>query len=125
MIKEKLDFYRAILLERKKYILNTIELLTEISQVKEAEADSIEKYSNHIADQSSDTMGKEDSFMLISRELLYLNRIDEALKSIDIGDYGTCKTCGKEIPHERLEAVPTTDTCINCKNIQAKTFILN
>ena len=99
--------------------------MRDISQVKESDSDTNEKYRSHIADESSDTMEKEISFMLLSRELRYLNRIDNTLRALDKGDYGICKICGDEIPRERLEAVPTTDTCINCKNKKAISFILN
>jgi RNA polymerase-binding protein DksA len=116
MKKERLDLYRSNLLERRKFVLETIERLREISQIKEVELDLNEKYSDHLADQASDSMGREESFMFISRELQYLYRIDNALTSIDHGKYGICKICGKEIPYRRLEAVPTTDTCVNCKN---------
>ena len=125
MLKEKLEFYRSVLMEKRMFILSTIERLREMSQIKETEVDLHEKYSYHLADQSSDSLRREESFMLISRELIYLNRIDNALKSIDHGDYGICKVCGKEIPHERLEAVPTTDTCISCKTTHIKRFNMN
>jgi|3_EtaG_2_1085321.scaffolds.fasta_scaffold02506_9 hypothetical protein len=28
-----------------------------------------------------------------------------------------CTQCGSEIPAERLEVLPNTDTCINCSNV--------
>ena len=125
MIKEKLDFYRSILLERRNYILDIIERLQEMSQIKEAELELNKKYTDHLADQGSESGGREELFMFISRELQYLYRINDAINSIDKGDYGICKICGEEIPKERLEAVPTTDTCINCKNSQIKKMYLN
>ena len=115
MKKEDLDFYRSNLLERRKYILDTIERLRELSQIMESELEINERYQTHPADQGSDTMAKEESFMLISRELMYLQQIDNALRAIDEGTYGICKICGNEIPENRLKAVPTTDTCIHCK----------
>lgn len=38
-----------------------------------------------------------------------------ALKAIEQGSYGVCKYCGKEIDPKRLEARPTSSTCIACK----------
>ena len=116
MKSEKLDFYRSILLERRKFVLETIERLRETSQIREAELELYEKHSDNLADQGSDSLGKEELFMFISRELQYLYRIDDALSSIDRGNYGVCKNCGKDIPRKRLEAVPTTNICVNCKN---------
>ncbi|GFN30419.1 TraR/DksA C4-type zinc finger protein [Paenibacillus xylaniclasticus] len=39
-------------------------------------------------------------------------RIDLALKAIDNGTYGRCLTCGKDIPYERLEALPDSLYCV-------------
>jgi len=116
MTKKELDFFRSILLEKRKFTMSTVERLKEMSQIKDA--DNNEKYTSHIADQASDTMEKEEMFYLLSRELTYLSRIESTLKSIELGKYGICKICNQEIPHERLEAVPTTDTCVSCKNKQ-------
>jgi RNA polymerase-binding protein DksA len=125
MSKENLDYFRSILLERRKFILETIERLREMSNAREGEFEFNEKYSNHLADQSGDSMGKEESFMFISRELQYLYQINNSLKSVDSGQYGKCNICGKKIPKARLELVPTTDICINCKNTHLKRRYLN
>jgi RNA polymerase-binding protein DksA len=116
MKHERLEYYRLILIERRKFVIETIERLRETSQIKEMEFESNERYSDNLVDQGSDSMGREQSFMLLSRELQYLYRIENALEAIDRGNYGICKICGKQISQKRLEAVPTTDTCINCKN---------
>ena len=41
--------------------------------------------------------------------------IDEAVLTLDTGDYGFCETCGVEIGVRRLEARPTATLCIDCK----------
>jgi RNA polymerase-binding protein DksA len=116
MKQQRLDLYRSLLLERRKFVLETIERLRETSQIKEVELELNEKHSDHLVDQGSDSQGREESFMFISRELQYLYRIDHALSAIDNGNYGICRVCGKDIPQKRLKAVPTTVTCIDCKN---------
>jgi len=40
--------------------------------------------------------------------------IRSTLRRIDSGDYGFCAVCRQPIDRKRLEAVPTTDTCIHC-----------
>jgi RNA polymerase-binding transcription factor len=42
-------------------------------------------------------------------------RIEEARRALADGSYGTCKSCGREIPAERLEAVPEAVLCVNCQ----------
>ena len=43
-----------------------------------------------------------------------LIKIDNALRRIDSGDYGTCVKCDEEIAPKRLELDPTVLTCIRC-----------
>lgn len=39
----------------------------------------------------------------------------KALEAIEKGTYGKCKYCGKDIDIKRLEARPTSSSCISCK----------
>ena len=43
-----------------------------------------------------------------------IQEIRDALSRIDSGTYGRCTACGEAIPQKRLEALPTTRTCIAC-----------
>lgn len=43
-----------------------------------------------------------------------LAAIDEALRRIDQGLYGSCKRCGERIERARLEAVPHAVLCAAC-----------
>jgi len=66
--------------------------------------------------------------MFVQRDEKYLGYIEEALTRIDQGTYGLCIDCMDEpknlcptcplIPGERLEIVPITQHCIECKNIR-------
>jgi RNA polymerase-binding transcription factor DksA len=40
--------------------------------------------------------------------------LEHALGRIENGSYGTCETCGRVIPFERLEAVPEARRCVAC-----------
>jgi RNA polymerase-binding transcription factor DksA len=42
-------------------------------------------------------------------------RIEEARRALAEGSYGICRGCGREIPSERLEAVPEAVLCIDCQ----------
>ena len=44
-----------------------------------------------------------------------LAAIDDSLRRIEDGTYGTCARCGIGIPVERLEAHPWASLCIDCK----------
>lgn len=51
------------------------------------------------------------------RERKLIKKIDEALQSLENGDYGYCESCGVEIGIRRLEARPTATLCIDCKTL--------
>lgn len=44
-----------------------------------------------------------------------LRDVTKALASIDRGDYGTCKHCGKPIEEKRLLIRPVSTSCVSCK----------
>ena len=63
----------------------------------------------------------ERSSMIGMVEQLQQNHreIVEALARMDAGNYGSCERCRREIPFERLEAVPSTLMCVDCKQALA------
>lgn len=69
----------------------------------------------------SDRATQEEEFALElrtrDRERKLLKRIDSTLEKIDSGDYGFCEACGVEIGIRRLEARPTAELCIDCKEL--------
>ena len=48
------------------------------------------------------------------RKKRQLAEIKAAISRLEMGSYGTCIFCTKEIPAERLEVSPETQTCISC-----------
>ena len=44
-----------------------------------------------------------------------LRAIDEALARISHGSFGICKSCGNPVGDTRLNAVPWTRQCLECK----------
>lgn len=44
-----------------------------------------------------------------------LSEVERALDKLEKGTYGLCDCCGKPIPLARLEALPQTTYCIDCK----------
>jgi DnaK suppressor protein len=50
-----------------------------------------------------------------NRESLYFKKIEEALLRMKEGTYGCCTDCGNQISAKRLEARPTAELCIECK----------
>ena len=66
----------------------------------------------HPADVATETAERE---LDVSRAAMFearLGQIDDALRRLGDGTYGTCAVCGKAIPDERLALVPDTPFCV-------------
>jgi len=74
-------------------------------------------YDPNFADISQVTAEKGEADALVQPLKETLIEIDEALGRIADGTYGLCMKCGKDIPLERLEAVPKTRYCTPCANL--------
>ena len=59
-------------------------------------------------------------FRLRGREKSLLAKLDNALKKIEEGTFGTCEVCEEPIGKKRLEARPETTLCIRCKEDQER-----
>jgi DnaK suppressor protein len=66
-------------------------------------------------DQSSQESDLHVRLALKQTDHKLLRAIEEAIHRIDQGTYGICMDCENEIAPARLEAVPWTRVCIDCK----------
>ncbi|RMG68797.1 MAG: TraR/DksA family transcriptional regulator [Calditrichaeota bacterium] len=122
MTKEKLEYFRKKLLAMKAEVQDRIDHLREVAletNYRDSSGDH-SGYSFHMADQGTDAMEREKAFLFLSREEKFMQQILRALQLIELGEYGICRVCGKEIDERRLEAVPTTRICVPCKEAEAK-----
>jgi DnaK suppressor protein len=71
-------------------------------------------------DQSSQESDLHVQLALKQTDAKLLRAIEEAIHRMDLGTYGICLDCEEEIKSVRLEAVPWTRVCINCKEKQSK-----
>src|SRR6266849_5658121 len=67
------------------------------------------------ADVAFDTGSDEIATQLAELEARELSQIERALARIKQGIYGTCEHCQGKIPVARLNALPYSTTCIECK----------
>lgn len=74
-----------------------------------------EKKFNHMADAATDTFEMDFSMERLESEEGLIQDIEDALKKIDDGSYGTCDECGKKITLERLRAIPFASLCLACQ----------
>jgi len=76
------------------------------------ETTELSHYDNHPADSATDLTDQHTEMAIERHKEEELEQINVALQAVADGTYGTCTVCGKEIPFERLEVVPTSLTCI-------------
>lgn len=70
---------------------------------------------NHIADHGSIYLDRMTEQTLDQVDDQIEGEIDAALKRMEDGTYGICEKTGKDIPYERLKAVPYTRYSIDAK----------
>jgi YteA family regulatory protein len=75
-------------------------------------------YDNHPADSASETYQREQQVGLIDSQRRILSMIEDVIAKMDDGTYGLCENCAREIPAERLEAIPFTLLCRECREAQ-------
>jgi DnaK suppressor protein len=68
-----------------------------------------------VLEDGADTAEKESLNQLASRQLKFIQQLENALIRIKNGSYGVCIASGKLIPKERLRAVPHTQHSIEAK----------
>ena len=106
-IKEKL-------LTMQNMILAEVESSLDISRttVTGTNVDEIE--------QAADAVNREFSMKLCERDQLKLKQIRQALQDINDDNYGICQNCGERIATKRLQTLPFTDLCFDCKEEMEK-----
>ena len=66
-------------------------------------------------DAAVDTANDEISSQIVEIESRELGQIEHALQRIVDGVYGRCEFCSNKIAEARLNALPYTNTCIDCQ----------
>jgi len=114
------DHFRTLLLDERQRVQDAIEYLhAEHPGSLQEETEEISGTAdNHLGETATATLDREIDYSLEENSGEVLAAIDRALKRLDDGSYGTCVNCGKEIPEERLEAIPWTELCIDDQRAQ-------
>ena len=71
--------------------------------------------SSKVLEDGADTAEKASLNQLASRQMKFIQQLENALVRIKNGTYGVCIGTGKLIPKERLRAVPHTQHSIEAK----------
>lgn len=130
--KKDLEHFKTIILEKRDEIIEQLQNLREqmLDPTTGEYINENSPYSLHMAEQGTDAMEREKTFLYAQRENKFLGYLEDALKRIENGTYGICVACIEEpqhlcptcplIPKERLEAVPHSQLCLPMKQKQEK-----
>lgn len=113
--KAELKRFEKILVNEREKLLK--ELKYEGDQIAKTQLETsgdLSAYSNHMADQGTETERREITSQILSTRRQALFEIDLALRKIAQGNYGMCERCGKPIAKRRLKFLPQARLCIKC-----------
>ncbi|ADQ40859.1 transcriptional regulator, TraR/DksA family [Caldicellulosiruptor acetigenus I77R1B] len=118
----EIEMLKKLLLEKKseveQYLKNTEE--NQVANFSTLYSNEVSNYDNHPADIASDLFEAEKNMSLKADIKRKFELIEKALSKIEKGNFGYCISCKKEIPIERLLAIPYTEFCIECQKDMEK-----
>ena len=108
MNEKELASFRAKLDEIRFSMINAVKgkLKTKKDDLNEQTAD--------IVDDAAQSHNRQLMLELGEQEWQKLRLVEQAIKKIDDGQYGTCLECGERIPEARLKIIPFAAHCIDC-----------
>jgi RNA polymerase-binding transcription factor DksA len=113
---ELLKRERALLAEKQR-LLKQGNFTREVMEASGPDATGdLSSHRTHTADQGTESYQSELASRHKSVESRTLREIDDALRRVADGTYGTCASCGRAIPKARLEIVPHARLCVTCSD---------
>jgi YteA family regulatory protein len=110
---QQIQHFKSMLLKQKKELETSIQMRETDERASERESvGELSLYDNHPGDMGTELYEREKDLGLHELMQKQLDDVNQALQKIENGTYGICDVSGKEIPLERLEAIPTAATCI-------------
>ena len=130
--KHELEHFKKIIVDKQREIIEQLQNLRDqmLDPTTGEYINENSPYSLHMAEQGTDAMEREKTYLYAQRENKFLGYLEDALKRIELGTYGLCIECIDDpkhlcptcplIPKERLEAVPHSQLCVQIKMKQEK-----
>lgn len=115
LAKTTLERFRKRLEEDKERLEEQVaeyERVLEEARMTESSSDRSPDPGN--AEASSMKLEYAKELSIEQNTLDLLSKANRALERVQAGTYGTCESCGKSIPIERLEVLPYSTLCVEC-----------
>ncbi len=107
------EILRKLLIQRREEIVR--EAKTEIAKYIKGEANQLVETALDDGDWSVIDLSADINLRLLESHRESLLKIDESLRKLREGSYGTCEDCGGEISAERLKVMPFAIFCRDCQ----------
>ena len=113
-LDKRLAAVRDMLLDRRGV------LLKELDQDYREMKDRGEGRYADVSDMATEIADGELALQVAQNESGEIAQINEALAKIEEGTYGTCESCRKKIPAQRLQLLPFATLCVVCKEAEER-----
>ena len=121
--RKDLLVFRALLLERRRQIAGTYEHFKSdaLSGVSRRDGD-LSSLPSEGAEIGTALYDQAIALNLLANEASAIGEIDQAIKRIDLGTFGTCENCGRPIPKARLKVLPFATLCVKCREEEERHY---
>lgn len=109
MTKRTTKRMRTELLRRRQELMRKLDTLDVLQRIPAGVAIP------ESGDQAVRDLEGEGIALLAETQSYELQHIEQALESMELGEYGICQACGRPISQKRLSALPSATLCVVCK----------
>ncbi|CAN5850417.1 hypothetical protein BH23ACT5_BH23ACT5_17650 [soil metagenome] len=115
LAKSTIDKFK-VRLEGERERLSTLieEARIELEEARLTEAAAERSPDPGNAEAGSMKLEYEKELSMQQNSIDLLRKVEHALKRIESGGYGTCESCGNQIPVARIDALPYATLCVEC-----------
>lgn len=115
LAKSTVEKFQARLEEERERLLGLIEdYEQELEDARLSESSSDRSPDPGNAEASSTKLEYAKELSIEQNTLDLLGKVERALERVAEGSYGSCESCGKSIPMNRLDVLPYATLCIDC-----------
>jgi DnaK suppressor protein len=108
----QLQHFRSLLLERHR------ELTQAYAVSKDDSRSRLDDGTEDYIDYAVSSYAREFLLSLTELDRKQLVAVEDALRRLARGDYGSCQHCGIPIDRKRLEVAPWAENCLRCQELE-------
>ena len=112
----KVEKYKKMLEQQREELQRELRRLEDRAAGREGEQETVaaEDFDEPGGDAAADAAERQQARVMAAEVKEILELVNEALRRIELGEYGICQVCGKPIPAARLKMIPWATRCAKC-----------